>query len=81
MESLIGRIKSTFCSDCKIGKAYAVLQYASPGCSIDYAYTTVKVPFTFVFEIFRFPEMRFKALKNRKNLKKVNKNNKRRLLK
>ena len=77
MESLLAKIKSNFCSDCIIGKAYTVLQYASPGCSIDYAYTTVKVPFTFVFEIFRFPEMRFKALKSRKSLKKVRKNNKR----
>lgn len=53
MMDILGSISSEHCGgQCPYGALESVINYASPGCAMDYMVEDLKVPFAFTFEIY-----------------------------
>lgn len=61
LKSVVKNIQNKFCSSCLAGSASKLIRYKSSGTSLDYAYSVLKIPYSFAWEIFTdetsFPEM------------------------
>ena len=63
MKEVLTEIKEKFCSICQVGAPSKNIGYQSSGTCLDYAYEKLKVPYSFVWEIYT-NEKKFEELEN-----------------
>jgi len=52
MKKILKQIKNQFCKVCQVGAPSLNIGYISSGTALDYVYTKLKVPYTYVFEVY-----------------------------
>jgi len=77
MKKILKQIKNQFCKVCQVGAPSLNIGYISSGTGLDYVYTKLKVPYTYVFEVYtneiKNPDLiEYKRKMEKKNLKRIN---------
>ncbi len=73
MDGILQLVKKNHCSNCFVGTPFKLLNYESSGTCLDYIYDNLKVPFSFVWEVYSrqklFPEMKkYEETHSKKNI-------------